>query len=160
MSESEQIRVTRTVAASPEQVFAVLADPRQHVELDSSSMLRGLVDGATLGGVGDQFVIDMNNDILGDYQIRNTVVAYEKDRTIGWAPSLYPEGGYADKLGGMKPGGHTYTYELEPAEAGQTAVTQVYDWSGVKDSQFKGFFPMLNEEQLGASIDKIGHAAG
>lgn len=160
MSESEQTRATRTVDASPEQIFAVLAEPQKHLELDSSSMLCGLDSGSTLSGVGDEFVINMHNDILGDYQIRNTVISFEQDRKIGWAPMLHPEGAYADKLGEMKPGGHTYTYELEPADAGQTTVTQVYDWSGVSDLQFKGFFPLISEEQLSASIDKAGQAAG
>ena len=101
----------------------------------------------------------MNNQVLGDYQTRNTVVAFEQDRVIGWAPMLHPEGAYADKLGDMKPGGVTYTWHLEPAGSG-TKVTEVYDWSGVTDEQFKGFCPMLTAEQLGESIERAGRAAG
>ncbi|HEY2203007.1 MAG TPA: SRPBCC family protein [Pseudonocardia sp.] len=159
MSDSDQIKVTRTVDASPEQVFAVLTDPARHAELDGSAMLRGLEGGSTLTGVGDEFIMNMNNDILGDYQMRNEVVSYEKDRKIGWAPLLYPEGAYADKLGDMKPGGHTYTWELRQGGSGGTEVTQVYDWSGVTDAQFRGLFPMLSEEQLGESIDRAGRLA-
>ena len=160
VSESESITVTRTVPASPEQIFAVLADPNRHTEVDGSTLLRGLAEGSTLTGTGDQFVMNMNNGILGDYQVRNTVVAFEENRRIGWAPSLYPEGGYDDKLGGMKPGGHTYMWELEPAESGGTTVTQVYDWSKVGDEKFKSLFPMLNEAALAESIDKVARAAG
>lgn len=159
MSESEMLRVSRTVDAAPEQVFAVIADPGTHTDVDGSTLLRGLVEGSTLTGVGDEFVMDMHNRILGDYQVRNVVVAFEENRKIGWAPHLHPEGAYADKLGDMKPGGHTYTWELEPTESGGTAVTQTYDWSGVTDPTFKGLFPMLNEDALLESIDKVATRA-
>lgn len=154
---SETIRISRTVDASPDKVFAVLADPGRHTEFDGSSMLRGLAEGAPVTAVGDVFIIDMYNDILGDYQIRNTVVAFEKDRTIGWGPALHPADGYTDKIGDMKPGGHTFTWELEPAGQGCT-VTQVYDWSGVTDPQFKAMMPLISEAQLGDSVDRVGRA--
>jgi uncharacterized protein YndB with AHSA1/START domain len=155
----EQLVVTRTVDANPEALFALLSDPARHVEMDSANMLRGAEGDTRIGAVGDEFVIDMNNQVLGDYRIKNTVVAYEPNRTIGWAPALHPEGGYADKLGDMKPGGHTYTWHLEPEGTG-TKVTQVYDWSGVSDPRFKGFCPMLTAEQLADSIERAGRAAG
>ncbi len=154
---SESLTVTRTVTARPAQIFANLADPAKHTEMDGSGLLRGLVEGSTLTGVGDEFVLNMNNSILGDYQVRNVVTEYEQDRRIGWAPHLHPDGAYADKLGDMKPGGHTYTWTLEPDGDG-TKVTQVYDWSKVGDPAFKGLFPMLNEEALAASIEKAGQA--
>jgi hypothetical protein len=159
VSESERIAVTRTVDGGADEIFAVLADPGKHTELDSSSMLRGLASGTTLSAVGDEFIMNMHNDFLGDYQIRNTVVACQPGEKIGWAPALYPEGSHDDKLGGMKPGGHTYTWELTPAGPGKTTITQIYDWSEVKDPQFKGLFPMLNETQLGESIDRAARAA-
>jgi uncharacterized protein YndB with AHSA1/START domain len=158
VSQDERFEVSRTVDATPEQLFALLSDPSRHAEMDSANMLKPS-DAGQLAGVGDTFVINMNNDFLGDYQIKNTVTAFEPGRTIGWAPKLHPEGAYADKLGDIKPGGHTYTWHLEPAGSG-TKVTEVYDWSGVKDPQFKGFCPMLTEEQLAESIEKAGRAAG
>jgi hypothetical protein len=160
VSEQEQIQVTRTVEATPEQLFALLTSPSRHVELDSANMLRGLEDrDAQIHGVGDQFVMNMNNHLLGDYQVRNTVVAYQENKTIGWAPQLYPPDGYADKIGDMRPGGHTYTWTFEPAGPGQTTVTQTYDWSKVGCPIFRGLFPMLTEEQLGDSIDRASRAA-
>jgi hypothetical protein len=159
VSESEQISVTRVVDAAPEQVFAVLADPQRHTEVDGAGMLRGVVSGSKLSGVGDEFVMAMENNILGEYQVRNRVYVYEQDRRIGWVPLLHPEGAYDDKLGGMKPGGHSYTWELEPTGSGQTKVTQVYDWSNVPDPAFKSLFPMLDEATLGESVDRVGRAA-
>lgn len=156
---SEQLRVTRDVAASPEQVFAVLIDPSRHTLFDGADMLRGLAEGGPITAVGDAFIMNMENRILGDYQVRNEVNAYEPDRKLGWLPVLYPKGGYTDKIGDMDPGGHSYTWELTPNGSGGTTVTQTYDWSGVWDPGFKSRFPMLNEDVLAESIDKVGMAA-
>ncbi len=156
---SDQIQVTRTVDASPEKLFALLSTPSRHTEFDGANMLRG-VDGSgtQVRGVGDEFVMNMHNDALGDYQMKNTVTAYEQDRTIGWAPSIHPMDGYTDKLGDVKATGHSYTWELEPSGSG-TKVTQTYDWSGVTDEQFRGFFPMLSQDQLTDSIARASSAA-
>jgi uncharacterized protein YndB with AHSA1/START domain len=157
---SEQLRVTRDVDASPERIFAVLSDPGRHILFDGADMVRGLAEGGPITGVGDAFVMNMENQVLGNYQVRNEVCAYEQDRKLGWGPALHPKGGYADKIGDMDPGGHTYMWELAPNEDGGTTVTQTYDWSGVWDPGFKSLFPMLNEDVLAASIERIGKAAG
>ena len=155
----DQIVVSKTVNASPQQLFALLSTPSRHTEFDGSSMLRGPEgSGAQVSGVGDEFVMNMNNDALGDYQMKNKVVAFEQDRRIGWAPSIHPFDGYTDKLGDVKATGHSYTWELEPSGSG-TLVTQTYDWSGVTDEQFRGFFPMVSEQQLDDSIDRAASAA-
>jgi uncharacterized protein YndB with AHSA1/START domain len=158
---SERIEVSKTVAASPEQVFAVLADPKRHAEFDSADMLRGAGEKSDqVSKVGDEFVIAMHNDILGNYEIVNEVVSFEENRRIGWAPRLHPSAdAYRDKIGNMNPGGHTYTWELEPASDGGTKVTQIYDWSNVSDATFRGLLPMLNEDQIGDSIDRVGRVA-
>lgn len=159
MSDST-IQVSRTVAVGPEALFALLASPSRHIELDGAGMLRGTEGKETpVRGVGDQFVMNMTNSALGDYQMRNTVVAYEHNRTLGWAPELYPPEDYAHLVGDMQARGHTYTWHLEPAGAGHTTVTQVYDWSEVDDEQFRAMFPMLSEQELIDSIDNAAAAA-
>ncbi len=155
---TEQIIVTKTVGASPEQLFALLSAPVRHPEIDGSGMLRG-TDTDKVTDVGDEFIMKMQNDLVGDYEIRNRVVAFEENRKIGWAPSIHPLDGYTDKLGDAQVTGHTYTWTLEPAGDGRTTVTQVYDWSGVTDDQFRGFLPLLSEDQLSDSIDKAAQAA-
>lgn len=157
---SDQIQVTRTVDAAPEQLFALLSTPSRHTEFDGAGMVQGSEgSGATVSGVGDQFIMNMKNDALGDYQMLNTVTAFEQDRTIGWAPQIHPLDGYTDKLGDVTAKGHTYTWELSPSGGGQTTVTQTYDWSGVTDEQFRGFFPMVSEDQISDSIDRAARAA-
>lgn len=155
---SEQLKVSGEVPASPEKVFALLADPARHPEIDGAGMLRGLATGGPLTGVGDTFRMNMNNDVLGDYQVECRVTAFEPGRRIGWGPNLL--GDFSNVLGDMKPGGQTFTFELEPSPSGGTTVTQVYDWSGVSDPQFKGLFPFIKEEQLAGTIDRLGKAAG
>ena len=155
---SEQITVTRTVDATPDQLFRLLATPARHHEFDGAGMLKGVDGDATVRGVGDQFLMNMNNDVLGDYQMLNTVTVYEQDREIGWAPQLHPLDGHTDKLGDVTVKGHTWTWKLAPSGSG-TEVTQVYDWSGVRDEQFRGFFPLVTEDQMAQTIDKVAAAA-
>ena len=157
---SEQITVTRDVAASPEQVFALLADPARHVEIDGSGFMRGVAEGGLISGTGDTFIMNMNSPILGDYQVRNTVATFEPNRAIGWAPQLYPVDGYRDKLGEMVTGGHTFTWNLAPSSSGGTTVTQTEDWSSVADPGFKSIFPIVTEAMLSESLDRLDKAAG
>ena len=156
---SDQIKVTRTVDASPEQLFSLLANPSRHTEIDGAGMLRGVDGGgAPVTGVGDQFVMNMNQEGLGEYQMRNTVTVYEENRTIGWAPELFPLDALKDKIGDIEAKGHTYTWELEPSGSG-TEVTQTYEWSKVTDEAFRGLFPRVSEEQLAESIENAARAA-
>ena len=156
---SDQITVTRTVDAKPDRIFALLATPARHHEFDGAGMLQGVEGDGAVSGVGDQFVMNMRNDALGDYQMLNTVTAFEHDREIAWAPQAHPLDGYTDKLGDVEVKGHTWTWKLEPSGNG-TEVTQVYDWSGVSDDQFRGFFPLVTEDQMAQTIDKVADAAG
>lgn len=155
---SDQITVTRTVSATPQQLFALLSTPTRHQEIDGAGMLRGVEGSTEISGVGDEFVMNMHNGDLGDYQMKNTVTSFAQDRVIGWAPSMHPIDAKKDTIGDVRAEGHTYTWHLAP-EGDGTTVTQVYDWSGVQDQGFRGFFPMLSEDQLADSIEKAGRAA-
>ena len=156
---SEQLKVSGEVAASPEQVFALLADPSRHPEIDGAGMLRGLAAGGPISAEGQTFTMNMNNSILDDYQVHNTVTAFEPGRRIGWTPTGLG-GDNLDRLGDMKPGGQSFTFDLEPNSSGGTTVTQTYDWSGVSCPKFKSLFPFLKEDQLAATIEQLGKAAG
>jgi hypothetical protein len=65
-------------------IFLILADPGRHRELDGSGMLRGMVSGTTICGVGHVFVMKMYFDELVGHQMINHVVKYQPDRRIGW----------------------------------------------------------------------------
>lgn len=156
---SEKLIVTREVPASPDQVFAVLADPARHCEIDGAGMLRGLAEGGPITAAGDTFLMNMNNPILDDYQVRSTVTVFEPGRRIGWAPTGL-QGDHLDRLGDMQPGGQSFTFDLTPNSAGGTTVTQTYDWSQVACPRFKGLMPFLSEDQLAGTIEQLGKVAG
>jgi hypothetical protein len=73
----DRTQVSRTVPVPADRLFALLADPARHIEFDTSGMVRGLASGTVAGAVGDQFVMAMHNERLGDHRMRNTVVAFE-----------------------------------------------------------------------------------
>ena len=58
----------RAVAASAEEIFAVLTDPRGHVAIDSSGMLMA-ASGDAVTRAGDTFVVHMDREALNDYPL-------------------------------------------------------------------------------------------
>jgi hypothetical protein len=144
---TERIEVTRTIAAEPAAIFAVLRDPQGHVAIDSSGMLQS-ADGGQVGGVGDSFVVHMDREALNDYpelgryDVTVAISVFEPDREIAW------------KVNGQirPPIGHVYGYRLDPVDGG-TRVTSYYDWSNI-DPQWRaaGIFPVISEGALRATL--------
>jgi uncharacterized protein YndB with AHSA1/START domain len=160
MSDDRSLRVSETVAAPPERLFAILADPARHPELDGAGMVRGQESGPSpVTGVGDAFVMRMNQDGIGDYAMRSEVVAFEEGRRIAWAPAIHPAGALSHVIGDLDPSGHTWSWELEPDGDG-TRVTHTYDWSGLRDENAAGLYPRVTEEQMRASVTRLADAAG
>jgi uncharacterized protein YndB with AHSA1/START domain len=156
MSDAQQLRINRTIAAPPDQVFALLADPDRHTGLDGAGMLRGLAsEPVPITATGQAFVMNMNQDGIGDYQMRNEVVSFEPGRRIGWAPSIHPPGSLRHVIGDLDPSGHVYEWELEPTSDGRTTVTHTYDWSGVTDPKALPLYPRVSEQQLTGTLDRI-----
>jgi hypothetical protein len=103
--------------------------------------------GAPVGAVGDQFVVHMDREALGDipmgrYDVTVTITAFVPDREIAWTVG-----------GGTRPPlGHLYGYTLEPTEGG-TLVTSYYDWSAVgEEMKATGRFPVIPEAALRATL--------
>jgi uncharacterized protein YndB with AHSA1/START domain len=141
---SERLEARRTIAASPEEIFAVLTDPRGHVAIDGSGMLMA-ASGDIVTAVGDSFVVHMDREALGDrplglYDVTVKIVTFEPNREIGWT------------ILATRNIGHVYGYRLEPVAEG-TLVTSYYDWSAadqrVKDA---GLFPVIKETGLKATL--------
>jgi hypothetical protein len=159
MSDGKQLKVTRTVRAPADQIFALLTDPKQHVVIDGSGTLQGS-DSGLITEIGQIFAVNMYREDLGPYRTLNTVTALEPGRRIGWAPDLDPECELAPRiLGvGIKPGGHTYVYDFREND-GVTDVTQTYDWSGVTDPKFEALAcPFVTREELMATLDRLADA--
>ena len=105
------VSVERVIAAPPEKIFDVLADPSQHPVIDGSGTVkhtRGDQRGRL--SLGAKFGMSMRIGI--PYVITNTVVEFDENRLIAWRHF----------------GGHRWRYELEPAGEA-TRVRETYDWS-------------------------------
>lgn len=154
----KKLHASKVINAPAEDIFAVLADPNRHTELDGAGMLRGPEgETAPLGGIGQTFTMNMHQPDLGDYRMINRVTAYLPGARIGWGPRVDPSCSLAEQLGDIDAGGHTYTYDLKPVEGG-TEVTQTYEWMSVKDPKFEAFFPVVSQEQLATTLDNLDAA--
>jgi uncharacterized protein YndB with AHSA1/START domain len=133
------------VAAPPEVVFAILADPRQHARIDGSGSVQEMLRGPERLSKGASFGMDMK--LFGlPYKIRNTVVEFEEGRRIAWRHF----------------GGHRWRYVLEPTEGG-TRVTESFDYSryGLPQRlviELAGF-PERNRAGIAATLVKLKVAA-
>src|SRR5260370_19667675 len=107
-----RIEVSRVIAAPPSEIFAVLRDPRGHVDIDASGMLMDAT-GEPVSAVGDRFTVHMDRRALGDlpwegYDVEVVITAFVPDHEIAWAIQ-----------GRIKPPlRHVYGYRLEPAGTG------------------------------------------
>jgi hypothetical protein len=125
--DHEPAAVSRRIAASAADIFEILADPKRHLDLDGSGMLRGAVSNAVVSGVGDVFVMKMYFSEYGDYEMNNHVVEYEHDRRIGWEPEAGR--GHPDAATAAARWGHRWIFDLVPDGPQATIVTEIYDCS-------------------------------
>jgi len=138
VDDFQPVTVSRRIAAPAHAIFAVLADPRRHVDLDGSRMLRGSVTSAAISGVGDVFVMKMYFPALGEYEMNNHVVEYELDRRIGWEPEAGRGHPDASAEAARSRWGHRWSYELQPDGPDATIVTEIYDCSLAPEDQRAG----------------------
>jgi uncharacterized protein YndB with AHSA1/START domain len=111
--------VERTIRASPESIFDVLADPSQHARIDGSGMLQPTGTGpeSTRLALGATFGMNMKMGI--SYTTANTVVEFEENRRIAWQTG--PKGKLEPYVAGR-----IWRYELEPVAEG-TLVRESWD---------------------------------
>lgn len=145
---AERYVVSRTIAAAPAEIFAVLADPSRHQNTEPTDWVRDAVDTAPITGAGQMFSMNMYlTRAGGDYVTHNLVTVFDKDRAIGWLP------GQLDDAGNHVPGGWLWRYDLAPNGDG-TDVTLTYDWSGTPQAfrERVGQMPVFAEDYLAASL--------
>ncbi len=111
MSQREIISVDQIIHATPEKIFDLLADPRQHPIIDGSGTVRKSHGSApTRLSLGSTFGMDMKLGL--PYKITNKVVEFNEGRQIAWRHF----------------GGHVWRYILEPVDGG-TKVTEQFDYT-------------------------------
>ena len=135
-SEYQPISVSRRIGAPASVIFPILAEPGRHREFDGSGMVRGLVAGRTISGVGDVFVMEMFFEELGPYQMINHVVEYQPGRRIGWEPAA-GRGHPNAEPAAERPArwGQRWSFELTPDGPDATIVTEIFDCSRVPEDQ-------------------------
>jgi hypothetical protein len=114
--------VERVIPAAPETIFALLADPSRHQEIDGSGSVRDAKSNPQRVKLGDQFGMTMKRGV--PYSTTNTVVEFEDNRRIAWKTC-------STSFVGKLLGGPIWRYELEPVEGG-TRVRESWDISESK----------------------------
>lgn len=148
-----RIVVRRTVQAPASRVFALLADPTRHPEIDGSHTLRAAVGTAPIAAVGEVFVMEMHREdrVAGaDYRTDNHVIRFKPDRRIAWATALV----------GNPPSGFFWEWELQSEDELTTEVVHTYDWSQVTDPAVlaRVSFPAVSAAQMQATLDSLAAA--
>jgi uncharacterized protein YndB with AHSA1/START domain len=111
-------KVTRRVSvhAPPADVFALLADPHRHPDLDGSGTVRNVpVTGPDRLSQGATFSVGMKQYGV-PYKITSKVTAFEDGRLIEWQHPL----------------GHRWRWELAETVPGTTQVTETFDYTTAK----------------------------
>jgi uncharacterized protein YndB with AHSA1/START domain len=124
LSDPLVVAESRRIDAPASEIFAVLRDPSRHREFDGSGMVRDS-DAPAIEAVDDTFIMHMHNDEFGDYEMRNEVVEYDRDRAIAWAPKRHDVKNDGDW-------NHRWGWRLEP-EGERTLVTAFFDCTRVPD---------------------------
>jgi uncharacterized protein YndB with AHSA1/START domain len=118
------VSVERVIDAPAADIFAIVADPSRHPEIDGSGSVKQLKPGAPEQlALGTRFGMSMKLGV--PYSMSNTVIEFEPDKRIAWQTT------FAGPLGRFI-GGRIWRYELAAAGGG-TLVRET--WDITKDKQ-------------------------
>jgi uncharacterized protein YndB with AHSA1/START domain len=136
--DGRTVSASAVVAAPPEEIFALLADPHRHHEFDGSGTVKDAVSGPRQLTLGDRFGMGMRNGL--PYRTVNRVIEFEPNRRIAWC--------HAAKA--------VWRYELEPVEGG-TLVTETFDY---RTAPLRLFFELLgmpkgNAKSIQATLARL-----
>jgi len=149
VSSADRIAATRTVAATPEDIFRIVTDPAMHVEIDGSGMLQAAPGARRLEAPGDTFEMDMDREPLGDvdmgrYKSLNTVTRIVPNSLLEWNVGAFDRGPY----------GHVYGWEITPIGPGETQVTNYCEWTDIPDKA-RPHFPIVPLAMMEKSVDNL-----
>ncbi len=117
MSDVESVE--RVIAAPPERIFDLLADPARHHDIDGSGSVVESKESSQRLALGSKFGMKMKIGV--PYSMESTVTEFDENQRIAWQSR--PPGVWG-KFGG----GRVWRYELEPVEGG-TRVRESWDIS-------------------------------
>jgi uncharacterized protein YndB with AHSA1/START domain len=139
------VRASREIAAPPERIFALIADPAQQIRWDGNDNLAEAAPGQRVRAVGDVFTTTLTTGSVRE----NHVVEFEEGRLIAWCPS---------EVHRRQPG-HRWRWELTPLAATRTLVVHTYDWSLLTDGTRLPRARRTTPDRLLASVDRLAALA-
>jgi uncharacterized protein YndB with AHSA1/START domain len=147
--DGNTVSVERIIKASPDKIFALLADAGKHASFDGSDSVNHASQQSVPLSEGTKFGMAMRGrreTLFIPYRTTNTVIEYEPDRRIAWQTV---------GLGGLI-GGRIWRYELNPADGG-TLVRETWDVSQDKQKRMitSGSVPKQTEDGMRATLDRI-----
>lgn len=148
--ETDYVKASTTIEAGPEAVFAVLADPSAHADIDGTGWVRASLDGEPITATAQVFRMAMyhENHPDKDYEMANQVDVFDEPRAIAWQP-----GQESPDTGALSFGGWTWRYDLEATGPSRTTVALTYDWSAVPPHLREYIqFPPFGPEHLDNSL--------
>ncbi|QWC84407.1 SRPBCC family protein [Nocardioidaceae bacterium] len=131
------------VAAPPSQIFALVANPHRHHELDGSGTVKDKVSGPERLTEGDSFTVSMKQFGL-PYKIKSRAVEVSEEpghAVVAW----------------KHPMGHTWRWEMQQVGEGRTQVTETFDYSTAlvpKALELAGF-PKKNGEGIASTLRNL-----
>jgi hypothetical protein len=151
-TDTKRLIVSTTVDAAPETVFALLADPSTHADIDGTGWVRESLDGVPIAATGQVFRMAMYHPQHPDkdYKMANQVEVFDPPRAIGWKP-----GQESPDTGELGFGGWTWRYDLEATDPSHTTVTLTYDWSAVPPEVHQNQFPPFPPDHLDNSLQHL-----
>lgn len=132
---------SREIAAAPETIFELIADPSHQPRWDGNDNLAAAAVGQRIGGIDAVFTMTLTT---GDVR-ENHVVEFDEGRRIAWRPAEL----------GQEPPGHLWRWELEPLGATRTLVTHTYDWSQLTDEKRFARARATTSARLQISLDRL-----
>lgn len=143
MTKRRLVSVQRTIAASADAIFDLLADPAQHRLFDGSGTVQAVMPGAPERlSLGARFGMKMRVGV--PYRITNEVVEFEDNRLIAWRHL----------------GHHIWRYELEPQGEGTTLVTETFEWGTARFPPLYEWvgYPARHEANMTATLERLAAA--
>jgi hypothetical protein len=134
---------SKVIAADPQTLFDIVADPAMHPRLDGSGSVRESRPGAPDRlSKGAKFGMDMK--LGAAYKITNTVVEFDEPTRLAWRHF----------------NGHIWRYTFEPVDGG-TKVTEEWDARPAKNRFFLKLsgFPARNRSGIKATLDNLAGLA-
>jgi uncharacterized protein YndB with AHSA1/START domain len=139
------VRASREIAASAEEIFALIADPSLQPRWDGNNNLAEASEEKRIRGIGEVFTMTITTGGVRE----NHVVEFVQGRCIAWCPS--------DP--GQQPAGHLWRWELEPVNETHTQVTHTYDWTRLTDEKRVPRAQRTTADRLRASLDRLAELA-